>query len=437
MLTILASDPGDERCRHKAQESTDRTPGWRRYAARPHDGVSVPLNVAIDAGALHGPRTGIGNAVAWTIDALGSHTDLELRPYVVSMRARVKRPQRRLPIPAAAALRLWARRSAPVDRWLGNPDLVHGMNYVVPPARCPRVVTVYDCWFLEHPDDALPDVRRAAAVLRRAVGEGAHVITTSDATSRRVRELLSTDRVRTVLLGPPSIVATTDPTTAAATDAGAQPTRPPSNLPDLSTAAFVLAIGTLERRKNLPVLVDAFGRLAREHRTVKLVMAGAVGNDADAVNRAIARLDPTIAERVIRTGPVDDETKRWLLCNARTLAYPSLDEGFGFPILEAQLLGTPVVASTAGSIPQIAGAAALLSPAHDAEALAANLHWVVSNDEMYAKLARRGHTNVARFSWIRTASQLHDAYTDIVNLHDAPDIGTTEVDTPEASDDVR
>ena len=363
----------------------------------------MPLTVAIDAGPLHGSRTGIGNAVSWTIDALGSDTDLELRPYVTSMRARVRSPQRRLPIPAAVALRLWARRSPPVDRLLGHPDVVHGTNYVVPPTQCARLVTVYDCWFLDHPADALPDVRRKAAVLRRAVCEGAYVVTSSDATSRRVRELLGTDRVRTILLGPPPI----EPTS---------PTSPaPTGLPDLTSAPFILAVGTLERRKNLPTLIAAFGRLAREHPNVKLVMAGAVGNDADAVNRGIARLDPAIAERVIRTGPVDDPTKRWLLQHARALAYPSLDEGFGFPILEAQLLGTPVVASTAGSIPQVAGAAALLSPAHDAEALAANLYWIVSNDEMYAKLVRRGHTNVNRFSWADTARQLNETYHELAD----------------------
>ncbi len=361
----------------------------------------MPLTVAIDAGPLHGPRTGIGNAVAWTIDALRANTDLELRPYVTSMRARVRSPQRRLPIPAAMALRLWAHRSPPLDRLLGHPDVVHGTNYVVPPVRCARLVTVYDCWFLDHPADALPDVRRAAAVLRRAVADGAHVVTSSDATSRRVRELLGTDRVRTVLLGPPPV------------DPAATETAPPGGLPDLTSAPFILAVGTLERRKNLPTLVAAFGRLAREHPNVKLVMAGAVGNDADAVNRGISRLDPAIAERVIRTGPVDDHTKRWLLQHARALAYPSLDEGFGFPILEAQLLGTPVVASTAGSIPQIAGAAALLSPAHDPEALAANLYWIVSNDEMYAKLVRRGHTNVNRFSWADTARQLQATYQEL------------------------
>ncbi len=356
----------------------------------------MSLTVAIDAGPLHGARTGIGNAVDWTIAALGERDDLTLRPYVTSMRAKVRRPQRRLPIPAAAALRVWSHRSPPVDRWLGRPDLVHGTNYVVPPTRCPRLVSVYDCWFLDHPTDAVADVRRAGAVLRRAVADGAHVVTSSDATTRRAGELLATDRIHTVLLGPPPPV---DP-----------PADPPPGLPDLSSAPFVLAIGTLERRKNLPTLVAAFARLAREHGSVRLVMAGAVGNDAGAVDRAIGRLDDAIAARVIRTGTVDGDTKRWLVANARALAYPSLDEGFGFPILEAQQLGTPVVASTAGSIPQIAGAAALLSPPLDAEALAANLYWVVTNDEMHAKLVRRGHNNVARFSWATTAAQLHDLY---------------------------
>jgi len=358
------------------------------------------LRVAIDVGPTHGRRTGIGNAVAWTIDALTERDDLELRRYVTSARARVRAPERRLPLPAAAALRLWTHRSAPMDRWLGHPDLVHGTNYVVPPARCPRVVSVYDCWFLEHPEDADPDVLRAAAVLRRSVADGAHVVTSSDATTRRVRELLDTDRVRTVLLGPPPAPVV------------APPTDTPAGLPQLND--FVLALGTIERRKNLPTLVDAFGRLAREHATVRLVIAGSAGNDVAAVDRAIARLSPEIAERVVRTGIVDDATKRWLLANARALAYPSLDEGFGFPILEAQQVGTPVVASTAGSIPQIAGAAALLSPARDVEALAANLYWIVDNDEMHAKLVRRGLANVERFSWASTASRYHAMYKEIL-----------------------
>lgn len=364
------------------------------------------MKVAIDVGPTHGRRTGIGNAVAWTIDALRADGSATVEPYLTSVRARPRSGEHRLPMPAAAALRLWAHRAPPMDRWLGRPDVVHGTNYVVPPAECARIVSVYDCWFLEHPEDAVPDVRRAAAVLRRSVADGAHVITSSDATTRRVRELLGTDRVRTIILGPPP-----------PGDPVGQTGRHRTIIPELEDQPFVLALGTMERRKNIPTLVHAFGRLAHEHESVRLVIAGAAANDTNAVDRAIARLQPDIAARIIRTGPVDEATKQWLLSAARALAYPSLDEGFGFPILEAQQTGTPVVASTAGSIPQIAGAAALLSPARDAEALAANLYWIVTNDEMHAKLVRRGHANLRRFSWATTATRLTDTYAEVADAH--------------------
>jgi glycosyltransferase involved in cell wall biosynthesis len=358
------------------------------------------LRVAIDVGPTHARRTGVGNAVAWMLEALDGRDDVEPLKYVTSARARVRHDERRVPMPAAVALRAWSHRSPPMDRWLGNPDVVHGTNYVVPPARAPRLVSVYDCWFLDHPEDATADVARSADVLRRAVADGARVVTSSDATTRRVRDLLDTDRVRTVLLGPPR--------------AGPEPAaEAPVSLPELSDQPFVLALGTIERRKNLPTLVDAFGRVARETADVRLVIAGAAGNDVAAVDRAIGRLRDDIAGRIVRTGVVDDTSKNWLLHHARALAYPSLDEGFGFPILEAQQVGTPVVASTAGSIPQIAGAAALLSPARDAEALAANLYWVISNDDMHANLVRRGHRNLRRFSWDTAAAQLSAIYHDL------------------------
>jgi glycosyltransferase involved in cell wall biosynthesis len=366
------------------------------------------VRVAIDVGPLHGQRTGIGHAVAGVIGALSAlgPTDgvdrVTVMPYVTSTRAEREPSQRKLPMPAAAALRLWARSSVPVDRWLGRPDVVHGTNYVVPPTNCPRVVSVYDCWFLENPRDVDADVRRAAAVLRRSVAEGATVVTSSIATTSRVREILATDRVRTIHLGPPPV-----PTIP--------PDDRPATLPELDDSPFILALGTVERRKNIPTLVAAFGRLAREHPTVRLVVAGSPGNDATAVERAINRLDPDAAARVLRLGPVTDVEKTWLLASARALAYPSLDEGFGFPILEAHQLGTPVVASTAGSIPEITGAAALLSSPLDSEALAANLYWVVNSDDMHAKLARRGRTNLRRFTWASTAEHLLELYTSLVD----------------------
>ena len=357
------------------------------------------LDVAIDVGPLHGHRTGVGQAVAGTVDALSDRRDISVHRYLTSLRARPRRGERRIPLPAAVALRLWAHTSrGRMDRWLGNPDLVHGTNYVVPPTRCPAVVSVYDCWFLEHPTQAGPDVHRAGKALRRAVHGGAHVVTSSDATSTRVGDLLDTTSVTTVHLGLPTLLA--------------GPTEQPPRLRGVRTP-FILALGTMERRKNISTLIDAFSRVANEHETVQVVLAGADGDDAAAVETAVERLPSKSRRRVVPVGIVDADERSWLLHHASVLAYPSLDEGFGFPILEAQAAGTPVAGSTAGSIPEIGGSAVLLAPALDSEALAANLYWMISDSAARSRIVDRGHRNIERFSWASTADALVNLYSDL------------------------
>ena len=375
------------------------------------DLVTTGVRVAVDAGPLHGQRTGIGNAVAWTLDALAHQANVELLPYVLSTRAKVTAPERRLPLPAALAHRLWMRRSPSLDRLLGHPDLVHGTNYVVPPTRCPQLVSVYDCWFLEHPDGVRADVTRAAQLLRRAVDRGAHVVTCSAASSAQARALLDTDRVHTVLLGPPPEGVTGD-----GESSKQRRDNWPAELAMLDRGnPFVLSLGTVERRKNVPHTVRAFARVAQEHPTVHLVIAGAPGNDQPAVDQAIQQLPDAVQRRVVRLGPVDNELKSRLLFSASVLAYPSLDEGFGFPLLEAQQAGLPVVASTAGSIPEVAGVAALYAEPTDVDALAANLHLAITSETVRTKLINQGHRNLERFSWAGTADQLTQLYIDIVN----------------------
>ena len=376
-------------------------------------GVRSGAKVAVDTGPLHGRRTGIGNAVAWTLDALANRAEIELLPYVLSTRAKITAPERRLPIPAAWAHQLWMHRSPSLDRLLGRPDIVHGTNYVVPPTRCPQLVSVYDCWFLEHPDDVSNDVARAARLLRRAVDRGAHVVTCSAATSAQARTLLNTDRVHTVLLGPPPGRAVDK---RRDTHRGESNGNWPTELSALAVdSPFILSLGTVERRKNIPQTVRAFARVADEHPTVNLVIAGASGNDQAAVDRAIHQLPDAVQLRVIRLGSVGNALKSRLLANASALAYPSLDEGFGFPLLEAQQAGLPVVASTAGSIPEVAGSAALYSAPTDVDALAANLHLAITSATVRTKLIDQGHRNLERFSWASTADQLTQLYIDIVN----------------------
>ena len=353
------------------------------------------LTVAFDTGPLHGPKTGIGFAVEALQRALQQRDDVTLLPYVLSFRADLADGTRRLPLPAATAHAGWARRDVPrVDRWLRGAEVVHGTNYVVPPSRLPALVTVYDCWFLHHPDLASPAVRRAGAVLERAVRRGATVHTSSAATERLVRERFPSAHVRTVHLGPlePAPIAATPP------------------VPELVGRPYVLAIGTVERRKNLPTLVRAFGAIAGAHPELRLVLAGSAGDDSVRVREAVDQLGPDLGGRVLLTGRVDDGVRGWLQHHAAVLAYPSLDEGFGFPLLDAMRAGVPVVASNAGSIPEVAGEAALLHVPMDVDALAAALSRAVDDRELRARLVAAGDRQWRSFSWQRCADEMMQLY---------------------------
>ena len=161
------------------------------------------LTVACDIGPLHGPATGIARATDGLIAELRTR-DVTVVPWVLSARARLQPGTRRLPLPAAAALRSWAAFGwPPADRRLGNVDLVHGTNYVVPPSRHPRLVSVYDCWALDHPEAVQPDVRLAMRVLSRTIREGVRVHVSSIATADRLRSHFPSARIETIPLGPP------------------------------------------------------------------------------------------------------------------------------------------------------------------------------------------------------------------------------------------
>ncbi|MEY2554253.1 MAG: hypothetical protein QOC57_2113, partial [Ilumatobacteraceae bacterium] len=353
------------------------------------------LRVAFDVGPLAGHRTGVGHAVTAMRDALVALDDVDLLEYITSFRSTPAPGTRRLPIPALLAHRLWTVVDHPrIDRFVAAPDVVHGTNYVVPPSGVPRLVSVYDCWFLRHPLSARGDVQRAGRVLRRSIARGATVHASSSATAAELTDLFPGCRVATIpLAGLPVPEAPVDPP-----------------IPALAGRPYVTAIGTLERRKNLPVLIDAFGLLAAEHADILLVLAGADGDDRPAVNAAIDRLDPATAKRVVLTGRIDEAARSWLIRHAALLAYPSLDEGFGFPLLDAMQVGVPIVASNRGSIPEVCGSAGLLSDADDAAALATNLALAAFDSAVRARQIAAGAAQLATFSWQRCAADLAALY---------------------------
>jgi glycosyltransferase involved in cell wall biosynthesis len=184
----------------------------------------------------------------------------------------------------------------------------------------------------------------------------------------------------------------------------------PPPVAELVGVPFVLAVGTLERRKNLGSLVASFGLIAAAFPDLRLVLAGADGDDRDAINTAIDALHPRARERVLCTGRIDDDAKRWFLQHAQLLAYPSLDEGFGFPLLEAMGYDLPVVASNMGSIPEVAGEAAVLVPPRDTTALADALQSTLTDSLMRSRLIAAGRQRLTHYSWPETASRLVGVY---------------------------
>jgi glycosyltransferase involved in cell wall biosynthesis len=368
----------------------------------------VRPTVAIDVTPLLGARSGVGAAVAEILVALRAlEAGPDLVPYTLSTRARLHREAvptntRFVPIPARILLGSWVRADAPrIDRWLRPAQVVHATNYLAPPSRLPTVVSIYDCSFVRYPELCTPQVRAFEPAIRRAVARGATLHTGSEFVAAEIEEIFgpglrAAGRLVVIPLGIPSL--------------GSAAEMPPAVAAALGGAPFVIAIGTLEPRKNFAHLVGAFGVLAARHADVRLVIAGHDGPARPEVEAAIAHLPAGARDRVVLAGAVSDAGRRALLENATLLAYPSIYEGFGFPLLEAMIAGVPVVAARAGSIPEVAGDAALLFEPTNEQDLADEMDRAMTDDATRSELIARGRDRVHAFSWDYTARALASCY---------------------------
>jgi glycosyltransferase involved in cell wall biosynthesis len=169
----------------------------------------------------------------------------------------------------------------------------------------------------------------------------------------------------------------------------------PGPLPEgLSPGCFLLAVGTIEPRKNYPRLLQAYRRLKDRGLSAPLVVAGKVGW---AYGRALDDLRDEPGVRLL--GHVDDPTLRALYRSASALAFPSLYEGFGLPLLEAFAEGLPAVVGASGGLPELAGEAALLVDPLDHHAIADALERALTDQELRARLSTAGRERAAAYTW--------------------------------------
>jgi glycosyltransferase involved in cell wall biosynthesis len=300
---------------------------------------------------------------------------------------------------AAAGLSFIA--GVPMDRYVGRPDIFHATWHLLPclSAAMP-VMTLYDLTFATVPGTHLRLLRWSSNFLvprfLRACGK---IIAISESTKR--------DAIRLYGIPEEKIEVTW-----LAVDARFQPAdaeavamiRERHHLPE----RFLLYVGTIEPRKNLPVLLDALKILMERGGGVPLVVAGAKGWMYEDI---FLKVRKTGLEGIVHfTGYIPDEDLPALYSAAEAFLYPSLYEGFGFPVLEAMACGTPVVCSNSSSLPEVTGkAAVLLSPGAPGD-WADTIQGILGSGTLQEQMRREGLRQASLFSWEKTARKTWEIY---------------------------
>lgn len=370
------------------------------------------MKVAYEATALLGNRTGVGEFCYGALEALANMDELDVTAFAISYRRR-HLLEEHLPanvafgnwiMPARPLHKLWKRSEfPPVELWSGRIDLVHGTNFVVPPAKSAvRVVTVHDLTTLRFPEICNPPTLVFPEMIRRAAGSGAFIHTPSEFVRQEVIQNFHVDPDRVVAVHHGIPVLSHNRFVSEDAEVSA-----------LLGKRFLLAMGTIEPRKDFPLLVRAFGKIAGEFPDIHLVIAGQDGWGSTQLSEEIEK--SKYVARIIRLGYVNPATRSWVMKNAETFVYPSVYEGFGFPPLEAMTFGTPVISSTAGSLPEVLGQdSALMFPPGDQSKLETLLGELLSDDETRAKYSEAGRRHSLHFSWEKCGQGLLHLYRSAV-----------------------
>ncbi|MEQ1758980.1 MAG: glycosyltransferase family 1 protein [Vicinamibacterales bacterium] len=365
------------------------------------------MRILVDYRPALRQRTGVGEYIHELVRALASHRTDEVSIFTSSWK---DRPSPELSaelgahvidcrIPVGLLNALWHRAGWPPVEWLaGGADVVHAAHPLLIPSRhAAQVVTVHDLFFLTDPSAVGAEIRRDYASLAAAHARRAHaVVTSSEYGRQQVIERLS---------APPARVHVVPPGAPSWRHLGASPLPAP--------AGYALFVGTIEPRKNLERLLDAWQRVVASLKTrPRLVLAGGVSSKSAPLLENLGA--PGLAGTVEYRGYVPEAAREALFAGARLLVLPSLDEGFGLPVLEAMSAGIPVVASNRGAIPEVAAGSAELVEPLDVDALAAALVRVLEDEDHARDLARRGLERARAFTWQRSATILSAVYAEAI-----------------------
>jgi len=355
------------------------------------------LRVGLDGRAFSSPAAGVRryvNGLVPSLRALGVPLDLVVLggsprdvPGGVAHVAEPRHPPTNLG---------WTLVGLPIAARRARIDLLHAPAYTAPVGiRTPVVVTIHDVSYERHPEwYPYRRDRLRRAFYRASARSAVRVVTDSAFSAAEIHAAygIARDRIAVVPLGVVPRFASE--ATAA-------------NVP----APFVLHVGDLHTRRNLPVVLDAVMALRRRGGAAAGLTLALAGVDRGMVADLHARAAAAGASEALAVlGIVSDARLDALYREAAVLVYPSLYEGFGLPVLEAMARGTPVVATRASSVPEVLGDAGVLLEPDDAAGWVASLDAIIGQPERRAALAEAGRTRAAAFTWERTARETYEVY---------------------------
>jgi glycosyltransferase involved in cell wall biosynthesis len=348
-----------------------------------------PLRIGVDIRPFYEPLTGVGWYLYHLLHEIGKRDDVELWLFG-DARVTDEGPRLHADVPPNARLCWFDLRGVPQSRFLrpltaaayvvwmklANPDVMFGANYFLPrllgAVARRRVITIHDLTYKRFPEllqkETLANLEHH---MQREIAHADAVICVSESTRRDVLRYYQADPRRIVAIRSGLAV-------------------PEASVPIDLPPRYILFVSTIEPRKNLPVLLDAFQKLDYDGA---LVIVGKIGWKSESIA-------PRLRERnVIHLDYLDSTRLASVYKNAELFVFPSIYEGFGFPLGEAMAHGVPTIAARSSSLPEIGGDAALYFEPHDARALAAQMQRVLGDPALRADLIAKGRKRAAELRW--------------------------------------
>ncbi len=312
-------------------------------------------------------------------------------------------------IPPIWLARLWHRAGVPypINRWVGQIELFHATDFVLPPVthKTRTILTVHDLSFVLAPETASPQLKQYLdRVVPQSIARADHILADSQSTRNDIIALYGTspDKITVLLSGVDRRFRRIE---------DAQEQARVRLRYGLREWPFLFTVGTVQPRKNYGRLCEAFADLADRFADLHLVIAGGKGWLDSPIYETVERLG--LRDRVHFIGFARDDDLPALYSMALAVPFVSLYEGFGLPVLEAMACGTPVIASDVSSIPEVAGDAALLVDPLDSQDIAQALTTALEDTALRSTLIARGYRQASSFTWERSAESLMHLYQQV------------------------